>query len=236
MTAAASHGVRWLLDLQNRDGGIPTFCRGWTGLPFDRSGADLTAHAVRAWLAWRPALPADRPAIDRGIAAATRHLHTAQQASGAFEPLWFGNEHTDGERNLTYGTAKVLLALQALTKAGAGDVQAAGARAAGWLTRAQHASGGWGGDAGATICSIEETARAVTALADSDSPGAGEAVERGVAWLRDATDDGRAFVASPIGLYFAKLWYSEQLYPVIFTVEALETVERVRQRRGRMVG
>jgi squalene-hopene/tetraprenyl-beta-curcumene cyclase len=47
---AASAGIVWLLDLQNRDGGIPTFCRGWGTLPFDRSSPDLTAHALRAWL------------------------------------------------------------------------------------------------------------------------------------------------------------------------------------------
>ena len=46
--AAAAAGIGWLLDLQNRDGGWPTFCRGWGQLPFDRSGADLTAHALRA--------------------------------------------------------------------------------------------------------------------------------------------------------------------------------------------
>ncbi len=34
---AVRAAVRWLLDLQNRDGGIPTFCRGWGKLPFDRS-------------------------------------------------------------------------------------------------------------------------------------------------------------------------------------------------------
>src|SRR5262249_32485712 len=40
-------GVDWVLGLQNRDGGFPTFCRGWGTLPFDRSGADLTAHVLR---------------------------------------------------------------------------------------------------------------------------------------------------------------------------------------------
>ncbi|MEZ6048428.1 MAG: hypothetical protein R3C11_23220 [Planctomycetaceae bacterium] len=40
--------MNWLLDLQNRDGGWPTFCRGWGALPFDRSAPDLTAHALRA--------------------------------------------------------------------------------------------------------------------------------------------------------------------------------------------
>ena len=41
-------GADWLAGLQNRDGGYPTFCRGWGRLPFDRSSVDLTAHAIRA--------------------------------------------------------------------------------------------------------------------------------------------------------------------------------------------
>src|SRR5262249_3708503 len=50
---AAKAGVSWLLDLQNRDGGWPTFCRGWGHLPFDRSSADISAHALRAFAAWK---------------------------------------------------------------------------------------------------------------------------------------------------------------------------------------
>ena len=38
---AAAWRIEWLLNLQNRDGGWPTFCRGWGTLPFDRSGSDL---------------------------------------------------------------------------------------------------------------------------------------------------------------------------------------------------
>ncbi len=49
---AAAAGASWLLDLQNRDGGVPTFCRGWGTLPFDRSSTDLSAHAILAWSAW----------------------------------------------------------------------------------------------------------------------------------------------------------------------------------------
>jgi squalene-hopene/tetraprenyl-beta-curcumene cyclase len=37
----------------------------------------------------------------------------------------------------------------------------------------------------------------------------------------DAVESGRWLKASPIGFYFAKLWYYEKLYPVIFTVAAL---------------
>ncbi len=43
---AVEAGITWLLNLQNRDGGMPTFCKGWGALPFDRSGADLTAHTL----------------------------------------------------------------------------------------------------------------------------------------------------------------------------------------------
>ncbi len=43
---AAVVGLTWLLDLQNGDGGWPTFCRGWGHLPFDRSSADISAHAL----------------------------------------------------------------------------------------------------------------------------------------------------------------------------------------------
>jgi squalene-hopene/tetraprenyl-beta-curcumene cyclase len=53
---AAAAGVNWLLDLQNADGGWPTCARGWAKLPLDRSGSDLTAHALRALGAWRGAL------------------------------------------------------------------------------------------------------------------------------------------------------------------------------------
>ena len=48
---AVCNGMQWLLDLQNSDGGMPTFCRGWGTLPFDRSAPDLTAHALGAWSA-----------------------------------------------------------------------------------------------------------------------------------------------------------------------------------------
>ena len=53
VSAALQSAVVWLLELQNRDGGIPTFCRGWGRLPFDRSSPDITAHVIRAWIVVR---------------------------------------------------------------------------------------------------------------------------------------------------------------------------------------
>jgi squalene-hopene/tetraprenyl-beta-curcumene cyclase len=46
-------------------------------------------------------------------------------------------------------------------------------------------------------------------------------VNRGLLWLLSAVESGRFREASPIGFYFAKLWYFEKLYPLIFTVAAL---------------
>jgi squalene-hopene/tetraprenyl-beta-curcumene cyclase len=53
------------------------------------------------------------------------------------------------------------------------------------------------------------------------------AVHRGAAWLMRNTDQGRSTTASPLGLYFARLWYFEELYPLIFALSALRKVQRL---------
>ena len=213
---AAAAGVRWLLDLQNRDGGIPTFCRGWGKLPFDQSSADITAHALQAWSAWRPALAAkDRAQVDAAIARAVAFLERAQQADGAWTPLWFGNQFALREQNPVYGTSRVLLGLRRVR-----PESPAVRRGIDWLIAAQKENGGWGGDPQAPA-SIEETAVAVSALADA---GVFEAAQRGAAWIAAATGGGEETPPSPIGLYFARLWYYEVSYPLIFAVDALTRV------------
>jgi squalene-hopene/tetraprenyl-beta-curcumene cyclase len=215
---AADAGVRWLLDLQNDDGGMPTFCRGWGALPFDRSGADLTAHAIQAWLAWEAELPpTTRSRIPAALERAVRYLARVERTDGSWVPLWFGNQHGEDDQNPTYGTARVLPALQALGSRL--PVVEQRSRAVRWLLEAQAPDGGWGGDRGLEP-SIEETALAIYALAGE--PGAHAAVHRGVEWLVRATDGGRVLEPSPIGFYFARLWYYEQLYPLIFATAALE--------------
>ena len=108
-------------------------------------------------------------------------------------------------------------------------------RGVAWLHATQNADGGWGGRSG-TPSSIEETALALEALAafpaspplPSDGgprliADASECprVARAVQYLATATRVGTHFPPSPIGFYFANLWYFEKLYPVIYTVAAL---------------
>jgi squalene-hopene/tetraprenyl-beta-curcumene cyclase len=231
---AATAGVRWLLDLQNRDGGIPTFCRGWGALPFDRSATDLTAHALRAWGAWRDDVDASlRRRIDRATARAIAFLRSSQRRDGAFVPLWFGNQGAPGEENPLYGTSRVVTGLAAASGANPGIVADMLARARRWLLDARNADGSWGGDRGVGG-SIEETALAIDALttAGGEELAVGDAVAHGLAWLAQATDGGRRFPPSPIGLYFARLWYSEELYPVIFTAAASQSAGRRHAAEG----
>ncbi len=230
--AAALAGLDWLLNLQNRDGGIPTFCRGWGALPFDRSGADLTAHAIQAWLAWLPDLtPTHQARMQRAIIHALAHLEQAQRSDGAWAPLWFGNQFATGDENLVYGTARVLLALAEAHAGGFLQGDALLERGIAWLVVAQNADGSWGFN-GVGSGTTEETALGLEAAAttaamrdviDSDlTARLGPAISRGAAWLFERIENGSWTEPAPIGFYFAKLWYYERLYPLIFTVGALE--------------
>jgi squalene-hopene/tetraprenyl-beta-curcumene cyclase len=241
----ARAGLEWLLDLQNRDGGMPTFCRGWGHLPFDRSGSDLTAHAARAFTAWKQLLasPAGHDwegvrgwaeelwclrsiesevrhkcrRLERAIRRGQHYLSATQRPDGSWLPLWFGCQHAPDDENPTYGTARVLAAYRDL---GLMDAEPA-RRGVAWLVSAQNPDGGWGGAAN-TPSSVEETALAVEVLIDAKP----QAAERGLAWLVERIEAGGLHDPTPIGFYFAKLWYYEKLYPIIFSVAALGRVRR----------
>lgn len=220
---AAVAGIGWLLDLQNSDGGIPTFCRGWGALPFDRSAPDLTAHALDAWSIWHDALPGPlQRRVSRAAGRAVSYLARQQRPDGSWTPLWFGNQHVAGERNLTYGTARVVGALAAPLARRTPSTNRSHHRGLTWLLNAQHEDGSWGG-ASKSPSSIEETGIALYALGRSlvPSPELAGAMSRGARWLVAATDEGRQTPASPIGLYFARLWYYEELYPLVLSLKGL---------------
>jgi squalene-hopene/tetraprenyl-beta-curcumene cyclase len=271
--------VRWLLDLQNEDGGWPTFCRGWGKLPFDRSGPDLTAHALRSFANYAIPLYGDdllttprtvnytNPLERRNVSEITsaykrgfQYLKQHQRPDGSWLPLWFGNQHTPDDENPTYGTARVLAAYRDLGMMDSEPAQ----RGVAWLLSVQNADGGWGG-AKDTPSSMEETALAVEILLDADPrahrpmstrvesqlinqqavashrppscasatpprPRVSAAVERGLAYLVARVETDGLYNPSPIGFYFAKLWYYEKLYPIIFTLAALGRARRLRNQ------
>jgi len=290
--AASAQGIEWLRKLQNRNGGWPTFCRGWGKLPFDRSSTDLTAHALRAIATVKERSNEGSPG---NLDAARKFLARTQRDDGAWLPLWFGNQDLADESNPVYGTGRVLLAGTA-AKIDAGSIQ----RGIDYLIANQNADGGWGGgpsvqpwlersppgDASAVgervgsltnrTSSVEETAIALEALAEvmieqqklsasCGVPKTNETVEapiaanrgigpvpgdqergdrcenrlgggisscgvneacvaaiiRSVEFLLQSVQAGHHRVPWPIGFYFAKLWYHERLYPLIFGVAAL---------------
>ena len=217
---AAEAGVRWLLDLQNRDGGIPTFCRGWGRLPFDRSAPELTAHALRAWHAWESFISSPtRSRLADSRRRAGKFLVRSQRTNGSWVPLWFGNEHATGDENAVIGTSLVLLARPAVDPARSdGSCWQRGSR---YLLDSQNADGSWGG-ATQVAGSVEETSLAVSALAND--PESRQAAMRGALWVA-AKIDANDVDPTPIGLYFARLWYSERLYPWIWATEALSRIQ-----------
>jgi squalene-hopene/tetraprenyl-beta-curcumene cyclase len=209
----------WIRGLQNRDGGWPTFCRGFGKLPFDRSGTDLTAHNLRALRRLHESRHPNgvSESEDDAIKAGFEYLRRTQRPDGSWLPLWFGNQHAPDDENPTYGTARVLAAFRDFAMLESEPARD-GLR---WLVDAQNSDGGWGG-APETPSSVEETALAVEILlARVGEPQFRDAVESGLTWLIEQVEAGRLADPAPIGFYFAKLWYFEKLYPIIFMTAAL---------------
>jgi squalene-hopene/tetraprenyl-beta-curcumene cyclase len=48
-----------------------------------------------------------------------------------------------------------------------------------------------------------------------------EPLQRGLNWLATRVEGGQHTQPSPIGFYFARLWYYERLYPLTFAASAL---------------
>lgn len=260
LVPAAEAGITWLLDLQNRDGGMPTFCRGWGTLPFDRSTPEITAHALWAFSLWENIIGENLANhVRRSNKRALAYLeHVGNKTwwscmsskfgnehvllrgvSYCWEPLWFGNEHTRTESNVAFGTATVL---HYLNQVHGNEVMHITSSATPWLKSSQHSSGGWGAEKEVEP-TIEETAAAVMALSPfveslsllaeqkrESVVSTRQRVSDGTQWLIDHTQNGTVFPAAPIGLYFARLWYHEKMYPVIWTLSALEHAKQALEK------
>ena len=225
-TLAIINGCNWLMQLQNSDGGIPSFCKGWGRLPFDSSCADLSGHTLLALLRTVDTLEGKIESktltnIQISVSRIIRYLEMHQHTEGYWLPLWFGNQLTDDKKNPVYGTAKVLTYIEDCLSFSSLDIQSGrnlkkmASVAVNYLQLQQNSDGSWGGHQGITG-SIEETALSICALAKRDQP----ACLKGFQWLEDEHAT-KGLQASPIGLYFATLWYDEKMYPLIYYIEAL---------------
>lgn len=249
---AVGLGLRWLVRLQNRDGGWPTFCRGWGTLPFDRSGSDLTAHAIRAISVWQQSLSQQRlgkfapsaSQLEKALSRGWRYLERQQRPDGSWIPLWFGNQDRAEEDNPIYGTGRVLLCYGQCGRTESAAFQ----RGKEFLLKCQNDDGGWGG--GTTISyeiesesgkphvhaspessrsgnlirsTLEETAVALEGImfhsGTMDPP---DPIIRGLNCINTAIEGGHHSISQPIGFYFARLWYHEQMYPLVFPLSALK--------------
>ena len=218
------NGVKWLMDLQNRDGGIPTFCKGWTKLPFDQSSPDLTAHTFYAFELWKDKLPQNlRGRCDDSSRRLITFLDKMQTAEGAWIPLWFGDQDSPDEHAPVYGTATAVDYLMASADP---QVKEMAQKGIAYLLSVQNVDGGWGG-ARDVVSKVTLTARTLAALAPCKEV-SDEVIKRGFDYLYRLYQQGEIYRPEPIGLYFARLWYSEELYSVTFLLNALK---RIRQYR-----
>ncbi len=226
VTTAIINGCIWLSELQNSDGGFPTFSKGWGRLPFDSSCADLTGHAILAFAGSLDKLGEKIPVslqkkLSRSIRRATAYLHKHQSENGSWQPLWFGNQLTDDKKNPVYGTAKVGIYLEDCLEAKNIQPELRNKlskmidKAQQFLISQQNTDGSWGGSMGIEG-TTEETALAVSALAKKHQ---GQCIH-GLEWLA-MNYKSNHLKASPIGLYFAALWYDEKMYPLVYYIEAL---------------
>lgn len=194
--------VNWLLKLQNMDGGIPTFCKGWGKLPFDRSCPDITAHALEALSLWQKK-SVHKKSIRKAMTAMIRYLEKSQNNDGSWLPLWFGDQNTENQNAKVYGTSVVIVSAYQLLNTMCLQ------NAVNYLISSQNSDGSWGGDAGVPG-SREYTGVALKALKTAGIQG--EPIIRAQNALSNMD-----YKPSPIGLYFASLWYSELMYPLIFS-------------------
>ena len=221
-------GGEWLLQLQNNDGGFPTFSRGWGKLPFDQSCADLTGHCVLALAKLLDVYKLELSSKQEkqymtAISKALDYLKKHQKENGSWLPLWFGNQHTKNHENPVYGTARVLTYFQKAKLVLKDEsvlrerIQKMIVDGTNFLLKVQNKDGSWGGDF-EIEGSIEETALAVAALIGTKSE---EEIEKGLEWLNYYYKKN-GLKKAPVGLYFASLWYDEKLYPLTAYLEAIK--------------
>jgi squalene-hopene/tetraprenyl-beta-curcumene cyclase len=223
---ATERGVRWLLAMQNSDGGWAAFdrninCEILTKVPFadhnamlDPSCPDITARVLEALghFGYGPG----HPAVDRGIA----FIRKTQELDSGWPGRW--------GVNYIYGTWQVLQGLHAV---GFDMQDTMVRRAVEWLKRVQQSSGAWGEScasyddptlAGVGPPTASQTAWALLGLIAADESHSQE-VKLGMQWLLDTQhSDGTWSEEYFTGTGFPKVFYLKYHgYSLYFPMMAL---------------
>ena len=171
---------------------------------------------------WRriPPFPFELATVIRANATTERHPFTGAPAGGwGWTNLSGSVPDGDDERNPVYGAATIA---DYLLSAGFSPQEAMVADALRFLLACQNGDGGWGGNKG-VASKVTLTAKAITALGHADAS-AREALAGGVDFLWHHYEAGTLYRREPIGLYFSRLWYSEDLYSLTYLVTALRRI------------
>ncbi|MCP8969169.1 squalene--hopene cyclase [Ectobacillus ponti] len=217
-------GFRWLLGMQNNDGGWGAFekdaNREWlTCLPLanaedaiiDASTADLTGRVLE-FLGGYAGLKADHSAVSRAVSWLQRH----QEPDGS----WYGRWGVC----YIYGTWAALTGLQAVRAERDESIQ----KAVRWLESIQNPDGGWGESCSSSVqkrfvplsfSTPSQTAWAVDALLSvqkRETP----AIRRGILYLLQQQDLKRHVLEYPTGLglpggFYIQYHSYNELFPLL---------------------